>query len=63
MSAFKKGEHIQVENYRPLFLLNIPGKLFEAQICEALDEHFKSLELLSDNQWGLERAGQLKAHC
>ena len=38
-TAFKKGEHIQVENYRPLSMLSIPGKLLEAQICEALDEH------------------------
>ena len=50
-SAFKKGEHIQVENYRPLSMLSIPGKLLEAQICEALDEHLTNQELLSDNQW------------
>ena len=60
-SAFKKGKHIQVDNYRPLSILSIPGKLLEAQICEALDEHLKNQELLSDNQWGLERADQKKA--
>ena len=54
-SKFKKGEHIQVENYRPLSMLSIPGKLLEAQICEALDEHLENKELLSDNQWGFRK--------
>ena len=54
-SAFKKGEHIQVENYRTLSMLSIPGKLLEVQICEALDEHLKNQKLLSDNQWGFRK--------
>ena len=54
-SAFKKGEHKQVENYRPLSMLSIPGKLLEAQICKALDKHLKNQELLSDNQWGFRK--------
>ena len=36
-------------------MLRSPSKLLEAQICEALDEHLKSQELLSDNQWGFRK--------
>ena len=62
-SAFRKGEHIQVENHRPLSMLSIPGRLLDAQICEALDQPLENQEILSDNQWGLERADQQKAYC
>ena len=31
-SAFKKGEHVLVENYRPLSMLSIPGKLLETHM-------------------------------
>ena len=45
-SAYKKGEHVQVENYRPLSMLSIPGKILEAQICDPLEEHLTKQGLL-----------------
>ena len=36
-------------------MLSIPGKLLEAQIREALDEHLTNQKLLSDNQWGFRK--------
>ena len=49
-SAYKKGEHVQVENYGPLSMLSIPGKILEAQICDPLKEHLTNQGLLSDHQ-------------
>ena len=49
-SAYKKGEHVQVENYRPLSMLSIPGKILEAQICGPLEKHLTKQGLLSDQQ-------------
>ena len=54
-SAYKKGEHVQVENYRPLSMLSIPGKILEAQICDPLEEHLTKQGLLSDHQWGFRK--------
>ena len=59
-SAFKKGGHTQVVNYRPLFMLGIPGKLLEAQICETLDKHLKNQEQLGDNQWEFRKGRSAK---
>ena len=38
-STFKKGSQVERENYRPLSLLSIPGKILEGQICLNLDSH------------------------
>ena len=54
-SAYKKGEHVQLENYRPLSMLSIPGKILEAQICDPLEEHLTKQGLLSDQQWGFRK--------
>ncbi|PFX27068.1 RNA-directed DNA polymerase from mobile element jockey [Stylophora pistillata] len=49
---FKKGRSTDVNNFRPISLLNIPGKILEDIVSTSLDLHIKSLGLLSDNQWG-----------
>ena len=51
-TAHKKGERQEVTNYRPLSMLNIPGKLLEGQVCEIIDKHLENNELISDKQWG-----------
>ena len=53
-SAFKKGKQIERENYRPLSLLSIPGKILEGQICINLDSHLKINGAQTPKQWGFQ---------
>ena len=48
----KKGNKQTLENYRPVSLLPICGKIFEHLICNSLFEFFIANELISSNQSG-----------
>ena len=54
-TAHKKGERQGITNYRPLSMLNIPGKLLEGQVCEIIDKHMENNKLISDKQWGFQK--------
>ena len=58
-SAFKKGKQIEKENYRPLSLLSIPGKILEGQICLNLDSHLKVNGAQTPNNGNSRKANQL----
>lgn len=49
---FKKGRSTDVNNYRPISLLSVPGKILEDVVSSSLDHHIESQGLLSHNQWG-----------
>jgi len=51
----KKGSRVKCENYRPISLLSLPGKLLEAMIASELDNHVYQHNLLSDHQWGFRK--------
>ena len=51
ISAFKKGKQIERENYRPLSLLSIPGKILEGQICLNMD---------MPKQWGFQEGKSIE---
>lgn len=53
--VFKKGKPSDVNNYRPISLLSIPGKILEAVVCNSMNEHLQSHNLLSRNQWGFRK--------
>ena len=40
---FKKGKPIDVNNYRPISLLSVPGKLLEAIVCNTINNHLQSV--------------------
>ena len=48
----KKGNKNQVQNYRPVSLTSIAGKLLEQIIRDTVTEHMKDNDQLSDKQFG-----------
>ena len=52
---FKKGKPCDVNNYRPISLLSIPGKILEAVVCNSINDHLQSHNLLSRDQWGFRK--------
>ena len=52
---FKKGKPSDVNNYRPISLLSIPGKILESVVCNSINDHLQSHNLLSRNQWGFRK--------
>ena len=54
---FKKGNTTDCNNYRPITLLSIPSKVLEGVICDKIDDHLNSCNLISEHQWGF-RAGR-----
>ena len=53
--VFKKGNPCDMNNYRPISLLSIPGKILEAVVCNSINDHLQSHNLLSRNQWGFRK--------
>ena len=49
---YKKGPHHLVQNYRPITLTSIIGKILESIIRDALLNHFNHHSLLNANQHG-----------
>ena len=49
---FKKGDKLDIQNYRPVSLLSIPSKMFEYIICNTIDQHLTAQNLITDRQWG-----------
>lgn len=49
---FKKGSKSQAQNYRPVSLLSIVGKLLESILKEKLVEHMNRHNLIKDSQHG-----------
>ena len=54
-AIFKKGNQLDLANYRPLSMLSLPGKLLESQFCRVLDEHLQIHNLYSNNKWGFRK--------
>ena len=48
----KKGNKNQAQNYRPVSLTSISGKILEQIIRDTVTEHMKDNDLLSDKQFG-----------
>ena len=53
--VFKSGERTNVDNYRPISVLNILSKTVERVVYNQLSEYLESNNLLSDNQYGFRR--------
>lgn len=51
----KKGSRTKCENYRPISLLSLPGKLLEAVFASEIDNHVYNHNLLSNHQWGFRK--------
>ena len=54
-AVFKKGNRLDVNNYRPISLLSIPSKILERLVCRSFNNHLTSHSLLSDRQWGFRK--------
>ena len=48
----KKGNKNQTQNYRPVSLTSVAGKILEQIIRDTVTEHMKDNDLLSDKQFG-----------
>ena len=53
--VFKKGKPCDVNNYRPISLLSIPGKILEVVVCNFVNNHLQSHDVLSHNRWGFRK--------
>ena len=51
----KSGDLKKVENYRPISLLPLPGKILEKLIHTQLSFHLEENEILSNNQFGFRK--------
>ena len=51
-AIFKKGEKSKAENYRPISLTSVPGKLMERLVRNAIVEHMTTNNLFSESQHG-----------
>lgn len=51
---FKKGDHLNVSNYRPISLLSNLSKILEKYINNKLTEYLKSNYIISPNQYGFQ---------
>ena len=51
-AIFKKGEKSKDENYRPISLTSVPGKLMERLVKNAIVEHMTTNNLFSEAQHG-----------
>ena len=52
---FKKGDKKKPQNYRPISLTSIVGKIMETIIRDALEHHLESNCLINDSQHGFRR--------
>lgn len=52
---FKKGSKVKSENYRPISLLCLPGKVLESVFSSRIDSHISHHQLLSKHQWGFRK--------
>jgi hypothetical protein len=50
--VYKKDDNTLIKNYRPISVLPAISKIFEKAILNQLNDHFKSLNLLFDSQYG-----------
>jgi len=53
--VFKKGIKSDCANYRPLTMLNLNSKILESVVCDSLDHHLGTNELIHPNQWGFKK--------
>ena len=53
--VFKKGEHYDPANYRPVSLTSIPCKIMEHVIVSSLTDHLEKNNILSPRQHGFRR--------
>ena len=52
---FKKGDPLQVSNYRPVSLTSVPSKVMEHIVCSHIMKHLEKHRVLCDNQHGFRK--------
>ena len=51
-AIFKKGEKSKADNYHPISITSVPGKLMENLVRNAIVEHLTTNNLFSGSQYG-----------
>jgi hypothetical protein len=49
---FKNGDKLDVNNYRPIYLLSNFNKIFEKLMCQRMESFIESNDILSSSQYG-----------
>ena len=52
---FKKEDETDKQNYRPISLLCVPGKLMETNVCSTISTHITENQLSNCRQWAYKK--------
>ena len=59
-ALFKKNDETDKQNYRPISLLCVPGKLMETQVVSTVTNHVEHHNLRNKHQWAYKAAFTLQ---
>ena len=54
-ALFKKEDETDKQNYRPISLLCVPGKLMETQVVSTITNHVEHHNLRNNHQWAYKK--------
>jgi hypothetical protein len=54
-AIYKKDNETERDNYRPISILSVPGKMMETCVTSTINNHLEIHDLSNDHQWGFKQ--------